>query len=86
MDDATFDRCLEIVKGRAPEKKEKPVRAIAQGSRNLLTGLIFCGHCGNRLSYAHNTTHRTLADGTEKVYDRNLYRGCSENKGKKTSG
>ena len=63
VDDATFDRCLEI-----------PVRAIAQGSRNLLTGLIFCGHCGNRLSYAHNTTHRTLADGTEKVYDRNLYR------------
>ena len=74
VDDATFDRCLEIVKGRAPEKKEKPVRAIAQGSRNLLTGLIFCGHCRNRLSYAHNTTHRTLADGTEKVYDRNLYR------------
>lgn len=74
VDDATFDRCLEIVKGRAPEKKEKPVRAIAQGSRNLLTGLIFCGHCRNRLSYTHNTTHRTLADGTEKVYDRNLYR------------
>ena len=74
VSDEDFDRCLEIVKGRAPERKEEQVRAIPQGSRNLLTGLIFCGHCGNRLSYAHNTTHRKLADGTEKVYDRNLYR------------
>ena len=74
VDDATFDRCLEIVKGRAPEKKEKRVEPMQQGSRNLLTGLIFCGCCGNRLSYAHNTTHRKLADGTEKFYERNLYR------------
>ena len=40
----------------------------------MLTGLLYCGCCGNRLCYSHNTTHRKLADGTEKVYDRNLYR------------
>ena len=40
----------------------------------MLTGLLYCGCCGNRLCYSHNTTHRKLADGTEKVYNRNLYR------------
>ena len=40
----------------------------------MLTGLLYCGSCGNRLCYSHNTTHRKLADGTERVYDRNLYR------------
>ena len=69
-----FDRCEALVKGRAPERPEKPVEPIQQGSRNLLTGLIFCGYCGNRLCYSHNKTHRKLADGTEKVYDRHLYR------------
>ena len=40
----------------------------------MLNGLLYCGCCGNRLCYSHNTTHRKLADGTEKVYNRNLYR------------
>ncbi|MBQ8162691.1 MAG: zinc ribbon domain-containing protein [Clostridia bacterium] len=47
---------------------------IRTGSRNLLTGLIYCGACGNRLCYTHNTTHRKLADGTPRVYERGLYR------------
>ena len=74
VSDETFDRCLELVKGRAPEPKKKRVEPIQQGSRSMLTGLLYCGCCGNRLCYSHNTTHRKLADGTEKVYDRNLYR------------
>ncbi len=74
ISDELFDRCEEIVKGRVPEKKDKPVDPMPQGSQNLLTGLIYCGHCGNRLCYSHNTTHRKLASGIEKVYERNLYR------------
>ena len=74
VSDEEFDCCEALVKGRAPERPEKPVEPIQQGSRNLLTGLIFCGYCGNRLCYSHNKTHRKLADGTEKVYDRHLYR------------
>ena len=74
VSDEEFDCCEALVKGRAPERPEKPVEPIQQGSRNLLTGLIFCGYCGNRLCYSHNKTHRKLANGTEKVYDRHLYR------------
>ena len=74
VSDEEFDCCEALVKGRAPERPEKPVEPIQQGSRNLLTGLIFCGYCGNRLCYSHNKTHRKLADGTEKFYDRHLYR------------
>lgn len=74
VSDETFDRCLEIVKGRAPDAPKERVEPIQQGSRSMLTGLLYCGCCGNRLCYSHNTTHRKLADGTEKVYDRNLYR------------
>ena len=54
-----------------PKERVEPIQ---QGSRSMLTGLLYCGSCGNRLCYSHNTTHRKLADGTEKVYDRNLYR------------
>lgn len=67
VSDETFDRCLEIVKGRAPDAPKERVEPIQQGSRSMLTGLLYCGCCGNRLCYSHNTTHRKLADGTEKV-------------------
>ena len=39
----------------------------------MLTGLLYCGCCGNRLCYSHNTTHRKLADGTEKDYEITIY-------------
>ena len=58
VSDEEFDCCEALVKGRAPERPEKQVEPIQQGSRNLLTGLIFCGYCGNRLCYSHNKTHR----------------------------
>ena len=74
VSDEEFDRCEALVKGRAPARPEKPVEPIQQGSRNLLTRLIFCGYCGNRLCYSHNKTHRKLASGTERVYERQLYR------------
>ena len=86
VSDETFDRCLEIVKGRAPDAPKERVEPIQQGSRSMLTGLLYCGSCGNRLCYSHNTTHRKLADGTEKVYDRNLYRCYRKLSSRKTCG
>ena len=44
VSDEEFDCCEALVKGRAPERPEKPIEPIQQGSRNLLTGLIFCGY------------------------------------------
>ena len=39
-----------------------------------MTGIIYCGSCGSRLAYHHNRTTRTLADGTKRVYERDVYR------------
>ncbi len=74
IDDATFDRCLELVKARACKPEEKPSMPVRTDSRSLLTGLLFCGECGSRLCYNHNTTRRKLADGSIKIYERDLYR------------
>ena len=74
VDDATYDRCLEVVKGRACKPTAEPTVPVRTDSRSLLTGLLFCGECGSRLCYNHNTTRRKLADGTERVYERDLYR------------
>ncbi len=74
IDEITFDKCLELVKGRAsrPTKENLPKKQSA--SRSLLTGLIYCSDCGSKLCYSHNTTRRTLADGSLRVHERDLYR------------
>ncbi len=74
IDDITFDRCQEVVKGRACKPQYPPSEPVRTDSRSLLTGLLFCGECGTRLCYNHNTTRRKLADGSIRVYDRDLYR------------
>lgn len=48
-----------------------PVRT---DTRSLLSGIIYCADCGSRLAYSHNATRRKLADGTERVYERECYR------------
>lgn len=74
IDDDTFDRCLELVKGRACKPESPPEVPVRTDSRSLLTGLLFCGECGSRLCYSHNRTTRARVDGTVRVYDRDLYR------------
>ena len=86
IDDATFDRCLELVKGRACKPEEQPTEPVRTDTRSLLTGLLFCGECGSRLCYSHNTTRRKLADGTLRVYDRDLYRCYRKLSSRKTCG
>jgi len=41
-----------------------------------LTGIACCGHCGHKLSGLDTSSRRTLANGTEKVYRRYVYRCC----------
>ena len=74
VDEITFDKCLEIVKGRAcrPTKANLPQEQSA--SRSLLTGLLYCADCGSKLCFSHNTTRRSLADGTLRLHERDLYR------------
>jgi hypothetical protein len=49
---------------------ETPLRA---DTRRLLSGIIYCTHCGSRLCYNYQRDARKRADGTT-VYEYELYR------------
>lgn len=74
IDDYTFEQCEKIIVRRAPRKpgsREGNQRSTSDG---LLTGILFCGSCGERLCFNHNTTVKALADGTKRSYERDVYR------------
>lgn len=75
IDDATFERCLQTVKGRSTKnfhgETQGPVRT---DSRSLLSGVLYCADCGCRLAFNHQHNVRTRADGTEVDYDYQTYR------------
>lgn len=74
IDDYLFQDCDRLVRERAPVLSDDRTTNLWSTSQGLLTGIIYCGSCGSRLSYHHNRTTRTLADGTRRVYEREVYR------------
>lgn len=72
----TFDILLVFMFDRIGRRSKSSERIgnLRSTSDGLLTGLLFCGSCGERLCFNHNTTVRTLADGTRRVYERDVYR------------
>ena len=74
IDDVTYDRCLELVKGRACTPSHSPDGVVHTDSRSLLSGLLYCAHCGSRMYYNHHVTHRKLTDGTCRDHEKDLYR------------
>ena len=75
IDETLFERCQQTVKGRSTKNfgRETPV-PLRTSSRCLLTGILYCADCGSRMTFAHNETKRKMADGTIKVYERDMYR------------
>ena len=74
IDEATFEKCQQTVKGRATSLGDKMTVPVRTDTRSLLSGIIYCADCGSRLTYSHNATKRKMADGTMKVYERECYR------------
>ena len=74
VDDVTFERCLQAVKNRACSRSHAPEGTVRTDSRSLLSGLIYCGHCGYKLCYCHHVERRKLSDGTLRIYESELYR------------
>lgn len=72
IDDVTFERCITQIKdrGRGIREREVPLRTDCKG---LLTGVIYCADCGQRMTYNHNVTRRETTTGT-RVYERDVYR------------
>ena len=74
IDDDLFERCQQTVKGRSTRNFANEPMILRTDTRSLLTGIIFCGHCGCRLCYNHQHEARKLANGGTSVYDYETYR------------
>lgn len=74
IDDDLFHRCQQTVKGRSTKNFGEESVVFRTDTRSLLTGIIYCGHCGCRLCYNHQHEERKLANGGTSVYDYETYR------------
>ena len=74
IDDDLFHRCQQTVKGRSTKNFGEEAVVFRTDTRSLLTGVIYCGHCGCRLCYNHQHDVRKLANGGTAVYDYETYR------------
>jgi len=73
IDPYTFDLAQKIMEARAKEKKEKREIPLNTAGQSLLSGNIFCGHCGGRLVLTTNGSRYKLASGEIKTYKRIRY-------------
>ena len=74
IDEDLFKRCQQTVKGRSTKNFGDESMVFRTDTRSLLTGIIYCGHCGCRLCYNHQHEERKLANGGTAVYDYETYR------------
>lgn len=61
IDQETFDRAQELMKGRTTHHADTPLNLRGQ---SLLVGNIYCGHCKNRLTLTTSGRRRIRADGS----------------------
>ena len=74
IDEDLFMRCQQTVKGRSTKNYDGEPVVFRTDTRSLLTGVIYCGHCGCRLCYNHHHEERKLANGGTGIYDYETYR------------
>ena len=74
IDDETFYDCIRIVKGRSVRLGSERIVTVRKDNVGLLTGMIYCKHCGGRLTFGRNLTTKTMVDGSKKTYTHDLYR------------
>ena len=67
IDDYTFDRVQHILEQRMVKNEKTREIARTTKTKQLLSGLMVCGHCGGHLSTIKHTDRHTRKDGTEYV-------------------
>lgn len=71
--DETYDRIMYIMEQRSKRNEEKRHVAMHTKGRALLSGNIFCAHCGGRLISNHYTDSYERADGSVYRVDQVKY-------------
>ena len=56
IDDVLFEQCDRLVREKAPRMSGKRTSALRSTGRGLLTGILYCGSCGERMCFNHNRT------------------------------
>lgn len=84
IDRETFDKANDIINRRKAKSEQE--RKIAHTSQNptLLAGIVYCAHCGAKMSGFMHTDRYKLADGSirEKVQAKyNCFQRGQKNKG-----
>ena len=75
LDEHTFDALQYILNQRLKKNEEKMHIAKMTKGKTLLSGNIYCGHCGNRLSVSGGIEYYYRKDGT-KVARENIKYTC----------
>ena len=68
-----FEMAQKLMDERINEKKETRTMPLNTTGQSLLSGNVFCGHCGGRLTLTTNGTVRTHADGSKQPRKRVRY-------------
>ena len=68
-----FEMAQKLMAERINERKKTRTMPLNTTGQSLLSGNVFCGHCGGRLTLTTNGTVRTHADGTVEQRKRVRY-------------
>ncbi|MDO5398718.1 MAG: recombinase family protein [bacterium] len=73
IDEDTFDQVQEILEQRSRKNAEKSHIAKTTKGISLLSGNIFCGHCGAHLAATRGTYRKKIINGVPEREYRRLY-------------
>ena len=73
VDEAIYKRTQEILEQRVIKNEERHGVALTTRGQDLLSGMMYCGHCGGYLTSYESRRKHVLADGTLKVYTSRRY-------------
>lgn len=59
-----FERARMIMKERSDRKKANPTVPLNTKGKSLISGKVYCGHCGSRLNLTTSGKNRKRKDGT----------------------
>ena len=59
-----YERAIKIMKERSDRKKANPTVPLNTKSKALVSGKVFCGHCGSKLNLTTSGRYRMRKDGT----------------------
>ena len=86
IDIDTFDRVQKILDERKNCYNDENTVPLQTKGKSLLSGNLFCGHCGLRMVQTSNTKTNKRADGSKKSYTRLYYKCFGKSRFKKCDG